>query len=163
MYRPIDMSPRVACSALHHRRKLVRARVVALQSEPDGSFARHFPAVVAHVEAAFRHEEIILELLGDDCLHALRASHGLILSGLHRAMARVEGGDIGLGRQVIDAMAGVLATGWPVTVPGVLHADCGRHSVARAHRLRSATHLPERAAAARRAAPGQPTRVEGSR
>lgn len=88
-YRPIRMPAHAACAALRHGRRLLRARVAALLALPDAAFAQAFPGVVAAVEAAFRHEEALLELLGDACLHPRRADHAVILCALHRSAARV--------------------------------------------------------------------------
>lgn len=108
-FHPVELTPAAACAALRHRRKALRARTGALARVPDGDFARRFPALVAAVEAAFRHEEALLELLGDACLHPRRADHAVILCALHRTMARVEDGDVALGRQVTDALDAVLS------------------------------------------------------
>jgi len=105
----IDMVPSAACAALRHRRKSLRTRTAALAAAPDAEFARQFPALVAAVEAGFRHEEALLELLGDACLHPRRADHAVILCALHRTMARVEEGDVTLGRQVTNALDAVLS------------------------------------------------------
>jgi hypothetical protein len=87
----------------------LRARVAALRAQPDDVFMHDFPAVVTAVEAGFRHEETLLEVLGDAGLHPRRADHAMILCALHRTLPQVEGGDIALGRQVADALDAVLA------------------------------------------------------
>lgn len=108
-YRPIRMPAHAACAVLRHGRRLLRARVSALLALPDAAFAQAFPGVVAAVEAAFRHEEALLELLGEACLHPRRADHAVILCALHRSAARVEGGDLERGRQVVAALDAILA------------------------------------------------------
>jgi len=108
-FHHIDMVPAAACAALRHRRKTLRTRIGALEAVPDAGFAQQFPALVAAVEAGFRHEEALLELLGDACLRPRRADHAVILCALHRTMARVEDGDVALGRQVTNALDAVLS------------------------------------------------------
>ena len=125
-FHHIDMVPAAACTALHQRRKSLRARTAALATAPDTEFVRQFPALVAAVEAGFRHEEALLELLGDACLHPRRADHAVILCALHRTMARVEAGDVSLGRQVTNALDAVLSQPCHPTLP----------SAAPAHRYR---------------------------
>lgn len=105
----MDMDPAAACASLRHGRKILRAQVAALRAEPDAGFAQKFARLVAAVEAGFRHEEGLLELLGDACLHPRRADHAVILCALHRTMSQVEGGDVKLGRQVVDALDAVLS------------------------------------------------------
>lgn len=112
-YRPIRMAPQAACAALHRRRVLLLDRIAALRRSPDTEFAQQFLAVVAQVESAFRHEESLLELLGDACLHPRRADHATILCALHRTAARVEGGDLQRGREVAAALEAILDTPQP--------------------------------------------------
>jgi hypothetical protein len=98
-----------AAAALQRCHRDLRSRVARLRTQPDDLFVQEFPAVVTAVEAGFRHEETLLELLGDACLHPRRADHAVILCALHRTLPQVEGGDIALGRQVADALDAVLA------------------------------------------------------
>lgn len=120
-FHPIDMAPAAACAALRHGRKALRARVAAAQAEPDAGFAQHFAGLVAAVEAGFRHEEALLEMLGDACLHPRRADHAVILSALHRTAPRVESGDVKLGRQVATALDAVLCQPCRPMVPPAAH------------------------------------------
>lgn len=115
--RHINTDPAAACAALRHGRKRMRARIAGLLAEPDDRFAQDFPALVASVEATFRHEEALLELLGDACLPPRRADHAVILCALHRTMPRIEGGDVKLGRQVADALDAVLSLPTHPVVP----------------------------------------------
>ena len=106
--RHIHMPPWAACAALRHRRRLLLGRAGALCAAADADFARHFPGFVAAVEAGFRHEEALLELVGDACLRPRRADHAVILCALHRSASQVERGDLELGRQVVAALAALL-------------------------------------------------------
>lgn len=119
-FRLVALSSPAACMALRRGRKKLRARVIALQAMPDAEFAHRFPGMVAAVEAGFRHEEALLELLGDACLPPRRADHAIILSALHRTASRVETGDLRQGRQVVDALRHVLALPWPFIGPASL-------------------------------------------
>jgi hypothetical protein len=111
-----------AAAALQRCHRDLRARVARLRTQPDDLFAQEFPAVVTAVEAGFRHEETLLELLGDTCLHPRRADHAVILCALHRTLSQVEGGDVALGRQVAEALDAVLA------LPCMPETGCGPDS-----------------------------------
>jgi hypothetical protein len=119
-----DADPLAACAALRTSRARLRARVAALQAQPDEVFVQDFPAVVAAVEADFRCEEALLERLGDAALHPRRADYAVLLCALHRTLPQIEGGDVGLGRQVADALGAVLSLPW----------DAGTEVAAAAHR-----------------------------
>lgn len=121
-FHQVDMALAAACAALRHGRKALRARVTALQAAPDAEFAQQFPAMVAAAEAGFRHEEALLELLGDACLRPRRADHAVILCALHRTLSRVEGGDVKLGRQVAHALDAVLSLPSRAIVAAGAHA-----------------------------------------
>lgn len=107
-FERFGMAPHAACAALRRRRGRLLARLAVLRRSPDPEFARRFPAMVAAVEAAFRHEEALLELLGAACLHPRRADHAMILCALHRSAPRVEEGNVTLGRQVVSALDALL-------------------------------------------------------
>jgi hypothetical protein len=113
--KQISMSPPAACLALHRGRKKLRARVAALRPLPDAEFRDQFTGMVAAVEAGFRHEEALLELLGDACLHPRLADHAVMLSALHRVAPKVESGDVDLGRQVAEALGHALELPLPLT------------------------------------------------
>jgi hypothetical protein len=116
-------SPAIApLIALRRCRRDLCARVAALRTQPDDVFMHDFPAVVTAVEAGFRHEETLLELLGDAGLHPRRADNAVILCALHRTLPQVEGGDVALGRQVADALDAVLALPWDTDAAHAAHA-----------------------------------------
>jgi hypothetical protein len=108
-FDPIDTGPEAARAALDASRLRLCAQVAALQAQPDPAFIAEFPAVVAAVEAGFRHEEMLLDRLGDVCLRTRRADDAVILCALHRVMPCIERGDVALGRQVAAALAAVLS------------------------------------------------------
>jgi len=115
-------SPAIApLVALRRCRRDLCARVAALRAQPDDAFLHDFQAVVTAVEAGFRHEETLLELLGDAGLHPRRADRAVILCALHRTLPQVEGGDIALGRQVADALDAVLTLPWDTGAARVAH------------------------------------------
>jgi hemerythrin len=101
--------PRALCTALRHGRKMLCRQIATLATGPDDALARGFAAMVAAVEAAFRHEELIMETLGYVRLHEHRAENAVVLSALHRVLPDVEQGDGALGRQVLAALDEVLA------------------------------------------------------
>jgi len=136
----IAMAPAAAGAALRHARKTLRARIARLQAEPDAGFAQHFPAAVAAVEAGFRHEEALLELLGDACLRPRRADHAVILCALHRTLPRVEEGDVRLGRQVTNALDALLSMPCNPIVPASPGTQIVYHRVP-GMRMRLARHL----------------------
>jgi hemerythrin len=100
--------PRAICAALRHGRKMLCRRIAEIASGPDDMLGAGFAALVAAVEAAFRHEELIMETLGYVHLHEHREENAVVLSALHRVLPDVEGGDHMLGREVLAALAGVL-------------------------------------------------------
>jgi hypothetical protein len=89
-------------AAMRHARRRVCARLAGTLDPartPDASFVREFPALVALVEAGFRHEETVMELLNYERRHDHLADNAIILAALHRALPLVEDGDIALGRR----------------------------------------------------------------
>jgi hypothetical protein len=94
------------------------------------------PALVAAVEAGFRHEEALLELLGDACLHPRLADHALVLCALHRTMVRVENGDVALGRQVANALDEILSLPSEPAVPAPTYARTSYRPLPGAHHAR---------------------------
>ena len=100
--------PRAICAALRHGRKMLCRRIGELVSGPDEMVGHGFATLVAAVEAAFRHEELIMETLGYVHLHEHREENAVVLSALHRVLPDVERGDHMLGRQVLTALVDVL-------------------------------------------------------
>lgn len=105
----IPKTPLVLDVAMRHMRKSLCSRIEHALAEDDDGFARHFPDLVAAVEAGLRHEEAILECRNDAGLHARREDNATILCALHRIAPLIESGDTGLGRQVIAALHDVMA------------------------------------------------------
>jgi hypothetical protein len=101
--------PRAICAALRHGRKMLCRRIAEIAAGPDEMLGDGFAALVAAVEAAFRHEELIMETLGYVRLHEHREENAVVLSALHRVLPDVERGDHMLGRQVLTALDEVLA------------------------------------------------------
>ena len=101
----------VGAAMRHARRRLCMRLTCALDpvSTPDASFVREFPALIALVEAGFRHEETIMELLGYERRHDHLADNAIVLAALHRALPLVEEGDIALGRRLVAALLDLLS------------------------------------------------------
>ena len=102
-------STRAMCAAIRHARKHLCTRLLHAASAPDERFVREFPAVVAAIEAGFRHEEMVMEALACESLHEHRAENATLLAALHRVTPLVEDGDVDLGRQVLAALRDVLS------------------------------------------------------
>lgn len=99
-------------AALRHARRRLCARLAGALDPvrmPDASFVREFSALVALVEAGFRHEETMMELLGYQRLHDHLADNAVVLAALHRALPLVEDGDIVLGRRLVAALLDLLS------------------------------------------------------
>jgi hypothetical protein len=99
-------------AALRNARRRLCARLAGAldpSGMPDASFVREFPTLVALVEAGFRHEETMMELLGYHRLHDHLADNAVILAALHRALPLVEDGDITLGRRLVAALLDLLS------------------------------------------------------
>lgn len=99
-------------AAIRHARRHLCARLAESADcvrTPDERFVREFPAIVTAVEAAFRHEEIVMESIDYARLHEHRAENATILAALHRALPRIEDGDITLGRQLVTALHDLLS------------------------------------------------------
>lgn len=128
---------RPAVSAtLDRNRKLLRRRVATLRAMPDPAFADGFAAMVAAVEAGFRHEEVLLEVLGGTCPSPRLADHATLLCALHRVMPRVERGEVKLGREVAEALDAVLMLPWQAALfPEPFHP--GHHPLTPVRRPRS--------------------------
>lgn len=101
--------PRAVCTALRHGRTMLCRRIAAVAACPDGALGTCFAALVAEVEAAFRHEELIMETLGYPHLHEHVEQNAVVLCALHRVLPDVERGDHALGRAILAALADVLA------------------------------------------------------
>lgn len=101
--------PRAVCTALRHGRKMLCRRIAAVAACDDEALGARFAALVAEVEAAFRHEELIMETLGYAHLHEHVEENAVVLSALHRVLPDVERGDHALGRAILAALADVLA------------------------------------------------------
>lgn len=102
-------TPRTVCTAVRHSRRSLCNRLERMAALPDTAFCHDFAAVVAAVEAGFRHEELVMEMLGYEYLREHRAENAVILRALHRAIPQVDSGDCALGRQLVAALRDVLA------------------------------------------------------
>jgi hemerythrin len=96
-------------AVLRHVYQTLRHRVREIQAEADDDFARSFNHMVAAVEAGLRHEETLLEGLGDRHLRERRAENAIILCALHRVASAVEQGQVEPGRQLTAALEQMLA------------------------------------------------------
>ena len=101
----------IGAAIRHARRRLCERLACAIDPvrTPDAHFVREFPVLVARVEAGFRHEETVMELLDYHRLHDHLADNAVVLAALHRALPLIEDGDIALGRGLIAALLDLLS------------------------------------------------------
>lgn len=111
-----------AVRALARARNALLARARAAACEPDERFPAAFAQLVAAIEAAFRHEETLMETIGFPDLREQRRDNALLLNALHHAMPRVEAGELGIGREAVAALPVLLS----------LHRFCGLRMLASA-------------------------------
>ncbi|WP_306397631.1 hypothetical protein [Telluria beijingensis] len=91
---------------------------------PDKSLAGALCGLVASVERAFRQEDALMEETGYRGLHVQRKDNAPILCALRRADARVEHGDMAIGREMIAALPGLLSL-HRTTALGMLNHSMG--------------------------------------
>jgi len=104
-----DARVQVIGSAMRHARKLLCSRIARLVAAPNPEFVAGWPLLVAEVEAAFRHEETLMDAAGYTGLQAHLADNALALCALHRVTPQVEAGDTDLGREALCALAAILS------------------------------------------------------
>jgi hypothetical protein len=102
-------APRTVYTAVRHARRSLCNRLGRMGGLPDADFCHDFAGVVAAVEAGFRHEELVMEMLGYEHLREHRAENAVILRALHKAIPQVDAGDCALGRRLVAALLDVLA------------------------------------------------------
>jgi len=125
----------IGAAMRHARRRLCERLACALDPvrTPDAQFVREFPVLVARVEAGFRHEETVMELLDYERRHDHLADNAIILAALHRALPLIEEGDIALGQRLVAALLDLLSLHRIstdlalVTVPGAPPGRQGSH------------------------------------
>jgi hypothetical protein len=108
-HHPANMQAHAIGVALQHTRKSLCRQIDFLANQPDPSFAAGWLKMMAMTEAAFRHEETIMELTGYAGLAAHRAENARILGTLHHVSVRVECGDIQVGREAASALAAIVS------------------------------------------------------
>lgn len=96
-------------AAMRHARKTLCSRIERLATAPHEAFVAAWPRLVAEVEAAFRHEETLMEAAGYGGLQAHLADNALALCALHRVTPQVEAGDTALGREALCALGAILS------------------------------------------------------
>lgn len=106
---PTARGPHTVVRALAHARNALLVQVRAAACAPDHCFPASFARLVAAVEAAFRHEETLMETIGFPGVREQRRDNALLLNALHHAEPRVEAGELGTGREVLLALPGLLS------------------------------------------------------
>jgi hemerythrin len=97
-------------AALRHTRKQLFQQIDRLAAEDDAPFAAGWDGVVAAAEAAFRHEETIMELAHYTGLAAHRAENARTLGALHHVTSLVDAGDTAAGRAALAALGAIVTT-----------------------------------------------------
>lgn len=128
-------APHTVVRALAHVRNVLLGQVRAAEHVPDEAFAAAFARLVGAVEAAFRHEETLMETVGFPGVREQRRDNALLLNALHHAAPRVEAGEIGLGREVVATLPDLLS----------LHRFCGLRVLAAARGSMLAQRRPRAA------------------
>lgn len=95
--------------AMTHARKHLLVQVRDTAGEPDERFPAAFTRLVAAIEAAFRHEESLMETAGVPGLREQRQDNALLLNALHHALPQVEAGNLAVGREVVAALRDLLS------------------------------------------------------
>ncbi len=85
-------------------RREMAEQMERLARTPDDQFADGFNALIAELETRLRDEEAVMEALNYPALRSHREQHARALAALHHAQPRVEGGDIGLGREALQLL-----------------------------------------------------------
>jgi hypothetical protein len=97
--------PAATTHALRRARKRLYRRLLAVALQPDAMFACGWAGAVAASEAAFRQQELLMDLVNDPRLRQQRADNAHLLSALHHVTPCVESGDCTIGRQALRALA----------------------------------------------------------
>jgi hypothetical protein len=97
-------------TALQHVRKHLCRQIDQLAGQQDADFATGWTKLVAATEAAFRHEETVMELAHYPGLAIHRAENARILGALHHVTPRVDAGDSGVGRAALAALAAIVSS-----------------------------------------------------
>jgi hemerythrin len=105
---PVPPDPHAVCAAVRQARKNLCHRIELTACAEDVRFVHEFPALVSEVEAGFRREELVMELLGFPHLRERREENAVILSALHRVVPAVEYGNLAIGREVVAALRDLL-------------------------------------------------------
>ncbi len=86
---------------LHHD---IFSALDALSGSDDTAFCEEFTTFVRRVERAFREEEAWMDELDFQEMAAHQEQHARLLGALHHIHAQVMGGDVGIGRHVVDEL-----------------------------------------------------------
>lgn len=105
---PDKLNPHAICTALRQARKSLCSHVEIAACAPDDQFVQEFPALVSEIEAGFRREQLVMELLGFPRLHERLEEDAIVLSALHRVTPQIESGNLALGREVVSTLRDLL-------------------------------------------------------
>jgi hemerythrin len=80
------------------------AALDGLASAAEHDFCANYEAFVSQLELAFRKEEQWMDDIDFPAFRAHQEQHARVLGGLHAIHGRVRGGDIKLGREVVEKL-----------------------------------------------------------
>ena len=111
-HRP-PVPPPIYSAALRHSRRHLCARLAHAASEPDEDFAQDYVELVAEVESHLRHEETVMEACRvkrlEERVHEQRQENAAVLAAMHHVLPQVEGGELGIARQLVAALTDILS------------------------------------------------------
>jgi hemerythrin len=105
---PTTVNPRSVCAALRRERKRLCSHVELAAEAPDQQFVDEFPTLVREIEAGFRREQLVMELLGFPRLRERLEEDAIVLRALHRVTPQIEHGNLALGREVVTTLRDLL-------------------------------------------------------
>jgi hemerythrin len=105
---PVKLNPHAICTALRQARKSLCSRVELTAAAPDHQFVEEFPMLVREIEAGFRREQLVMELLGFPHLQERLEEDAIVLRALHRVTPEIERGNLALGREVVRTLRDLL-------------------------------------------------------
>jgi hemerythrin len=90
---------------MNEARVAISKQMERLSRTADQHFADGFTALIAELETSFRDEETAMDALNYSALRSHLEQHARALSALHHVQAKVEAGDIALGREALALLA----------------------------------------------------------
>lgn len=99
---PFAIAPSPGVAALDELHRLCRDAIEELANVHPARLASSFGKLLDRLEYAFRQEEQWMDEIEYPALNSHREQHARVLGALHHVHVTVMGGDIALGRHVVD-------------------------------------------------------------